>query len=135
MVCRWRSKRGGAGQASHKVIPEPCDDSDSSLHRALYYQRSQLYGSGSSSGPAANGSARRHGDSLVGRQGMGSSTSYRWLEDAITEWQTSQGQLVIAHGAAADGGSGLGGYTPQQVEEVKLVLRLLPVFFTTVLYW
>lgn len=50
----------------------------------------------------------------------------RWLEDAITEWQTSQGHLVAADNA---------GYSPRQVEEVKLVLRLLPVFFTTVLYW
>lgn len=30
---------------------------------------------------------------------------------------------------------GLAGYTPKQVEEVKLVLRLLPVFAATVLYW
>jgi hypothetical protein len=33
--------------------------------------------------------------------------SYRWLEDAVTEWQTSQGQLVQAEGLA--------GYTPKQV--------------------
>lgn len=59
----------------------------------------------------------------------------RWLEDAITEWQTSQGQLVVASGASGASGAALGGYTPQQVEEVKLVLRLLPVFFTTVMYW
>jgi hypothetical protein len=30
---------------------------------------------------------------------------------------------------------GVGGYSPQQVEEVKMVLRLLPVFTTTVIYW
>ena len=30
---------------------------------------------------------------------------------------------------------GLAGYTPKQVEEVKMVLRLLPVFCATVLYW
>lgn len=30
---------------------------------------------------------------------------------------------------------GLAGYTPKQVEEVKLVLRLLPVFFSSILYW
>ena len=30
---------------------------------------------------------------------------------------------------------GLAGYTPKQVEEVKLVLRLLPIFGATVLYW
>ncbi|GFH16774.1 uncharacterized protein HaLaN_13265, partial [Haematococcus lacustris] len=32
--------------------------------------------------------------------------SYRWLEDAVTEWQTSQGLLVQAEGLA--------GYTPKQ---------------------
>ena len=53
----------------------------------------------------------------------------RWLEDAITEWQTSQGHLVLA------GEGSHSGYTPQQVEEVKMVLRLLPVFWVTVLYW
>lgn len=57
------------------------------------------------------------------------SKSYRWLEDAITEWQTSQGQLVLA------GQVDHAGYTPKQVEEVKMVLRLLPVFFTTAMYW
>ncbi len=41
--------------------------------------------------------------------------------------QTSQGQTMQVEGLA--------GYTPKQVEEVKLVLRLLPVFATTVLYW
>ncbi len=27
------------------------------------------------------------------------------------------------------------GYSPEQVEEVRLVVRLLPIFFTTILYW
>lgn len=27
------------------------------------------------------------------------------------------------------------GYTAAQVEEVRFVIRLLPVFFTTILYW
>lgn len=27
------------------------------------------------------------------------------------------------------------GYTPEQVEEVRMVVRLLPIFFTTILYW
>ena len=27
------------------------------------------------------------------------------------------------------------GYSPEQVEEVRLVLRLLPVFGATILYW
>ncbi|KAF5831125.1 POT family-domain-containing protein [Dunaliella salina] len=57
-----------------------------------------------------------------------SSLSMRWLEDAVTEWQTSQGARVHVAG-------GLAGYTPKQVEEVKLVLRLLPIFGATVLYW
>jgi hypothetical protein len=42
--------------------------------------------------------------------------------------QTSQGQHMHM-------GGGLAGYTPKQVEEVKMVLRLLPIFGTTVLYW
>jgi len=54
--------------------------------------------------------------------------NYRWLEDAITDWQTSQGLRMHASGLA-------GHYTPQQVEEVKMVLRLMPIFFTTMLYW
>ena len=56
------------------------------------------------------------------------SMSHRWLEDAITDWQTAQGQRMHLGGLA-------GHYTPQQVEEVKMVLRLMPVFFTTMLYW
>ncbi|GLI71059.1 hypothetical protein VaNZ11_015975 [Volvox africanus] len=56
------------------------------------------------------------------------SMSHRWLEDAITDWQTSQGTVMHVDGLA-------GHYTPQQVEEVKMVLRLMPVFFTTMLYW
>ncbi len=38
---------------------------------------------------------------------MAASMSYRWLEDAVTEWQTSQGQLVHT--------GSLAGYTPKQV--------------------
>jgi hypothetical protein len=135
------------------LAPGSSDEADGSLHRALYYQ--QVYGSDAPAAAAAanahsSSSSRRNGDSFVGRRGSGgggsgggSSSSYRWLEDAITEWQTSQGHMVVAEavGAAPAPGHGgqsgghLGGYTPQQVEEVKLVLRLLPVFFTTVLYW
>jgi len=83
--------------------------------------------------------------------------SFSWLEDAIVEWQTAQGHLAgdshaagaissslrpTAAAPAASGGvsgsgvaGGAGGYSSQQVEEVKLVLRLLPVFATTVIYW
>ncbi|KAG2425090.1 hypothetical protein HXX76_013999 [Chlamydomonas incerta] len=59
---------------------------------------------------------------------MTPSMSHRWLENAITDWQTSQGTVMHLDGMA-------GHYTPQQVEEVKMVLRLMPVFFTTMLYW
>mmetsp|Transcript_42146 Transcript_42146/g.126167 ORF Transcript_42146/g.126167 Transcript_42146/m.126167 type:complete len:627 (+) Transcript_42146:727-2607(+) len=55
------------------------------------------------------------------------SMSHKWLDDAITEWHTSQGQHMRIEG--------LTGYSPQQVEEVKLVLRLLPVFLSSILYW
>ena len=30
---------------------------------------------------------------------------------------------------------GLAGFTAEQVEEVHAVVRMLPIFFTTVLYW
>ena len=45
----------------------------------------------------------------------------------VCHMQTSQGQHMHM--------GGLAGYTPKQVEEVKMVLRLLPVFAATVLYW
>jgi hypothetical protein len=31
--------------------------------------------------------------------------------------------------------SAIGAFTPSQVQEVKLVLRMLPIFFTTIFYW
>jgi hypothetical protein len=50
------------------------------------------------------------------------------LSSVHTPWlQTSQGQHIHV--------DGLAGYTPKQVEEVKMVLRLLPVFAATVMYW
>eukprot|EP00878_Enallax_costatus_P010038 GHUV01010477.1.p1 GENE.GHUV01010477.1~~GHUV01010477.1.p1 ORF type:complete len:428 (+),score=155.40 GHUV01010477.1:2685-3968(+) len=105
------------------------------------YQRAQLYGqdmpgirTGSASSTSSGYGIRRSSDSAMPRRQAPSSTSYRWLEDAITEWQTSQeGQL--SSGADVSRSRHLGGYTPQQVEEVKMVLRLLPVFCTTALYW
>ena len=30
---------------------------------------------------------------------------------------------------------GLAGFSAAQVEEVRMVLRMLPIFFTTILYW
>ncbi|KIY94030.1 hypothetical protein MNEG_13932 [Monoraphidium neglectum] len=115
--------------------------------------------------PAGGGPRSRLGGGGGGAAGRqtprpqsGGSKSYRWLEDAITEWADSQG----APGSHA--GGGVGGYTRKQarargsgrrgpgrgmgwgaggaesgargvVEEVKLVLRLLPIFWTTAIYW
>ena len=30
---------------------------------------------------------------------------------------------------------GLAGFSAEQVEEVRCVVRMLPIFFTTILYW
>ncbi|KAG2488532.1 hypothetical protein HYH03_012852 [Edaphochlamys debaryana] len=78
-------------------------------------------------GGAGGGPGRRYGGRDMSVP-MSPSMSHRWLEDAITDWQTSQGTVMHMDGLA-------GHYTPQQVEEVKMVLRLMPVFFTTMLYW
>ncbi|KXZ50431.1 hypothetical protein GPECTOR_16g605 [Gonium pectorale] len=72
------------------------------------------------------GGARRYANNLA--VPMSPSMSHRWLEDAITDWQTSQGTVMHLDGMA-------GHYTPQQVEEVKMVLRLMPIFFVTMFYW
>lgn len=48
--------------------------------------------------------------------------SYMWLDNAVKEPNVDAGLVVE-------------GYTPEQVEEVRMVVRLLPVFFTTILYW
>ena len=29
----------------------------------------------------------------------------------------------------------VGGYSAAQVEEVRMVMRMLPIFFTTILFW
>lgn len=31
--------------------------------------------------------------------------------------------------------TGLAGFTLEQVEEVRCVIRMLPIFFTTILFW
>lgn len=49
--------------------------------------------------------------------------SYGWIEDAV------------ADDSEADRQEGLAGFTPAQVEEVRCVVRMLPIFFTTILYW
>ncbi|KAK9827526.1 hypothetical protein WJX74_008315 [Apatococcus lobatus] len=47
--------------------------------------------------------------------------SYSWLDEACE--QPSQGEWRV------------GGYSTAQVEEVRLVLRMLPIFCTTALFW
>lgn len=32
-------------------------------------------------------------------------------------------------------GGGLAGFSAEQVEEVRCVIRMLPIFLTTILYW
>lgn len=49
--------------------------------------------------------------------------SYTFLYNAVKEELPDDGGLVVE------------GYSPQQVEEVRMVFRLLPVFFTTIMYW
>lgn len=49
--------------------------------------------------------------------------SYTFLDNAVKEENPDDGGLVVE------------GYTPLQVEEVRMVFRLLPVFFTTIMYW
>ena len=38
-------------------------------------------------------------------------------------------------GGGTGGGSGLAGFTARQVEEVRMVVRMMPVFWTTAFYW
>jgi hypothetical protein len=80
--------------------------------------------------PAAglSGGLQPRGGGGGGMKRAGASKSYRWLEDAITEWADSQTHVDQP-------APGQGGYTRKQVEEVKMVLRLLPIFWTTVIYW
>ncbi|MEW5301562.1 MAG: hypothetical protein WDW36_004415 [Sanguina aurantia] len=129
-----RSKRtGGAGMA----VGDPAPDSGSAhgsdmyknamlgklqnggLEGGLASKLSPRRGSIDTSSPACN---PRH-DAVP----ISSSKSFVWMDEAITEWQTSQGVVMHAEGLA--------GYSPKQVEEVKMVVRLMPVFFTTMLYW
>lgn len=50
-----------------------------------------------------------------------STKSFTWLENAVDEWHQT--------------GTRSHGFTENQVMEVRLVLRMMPVFFSTVLYW
>ena len=52
-------------------------------------------------------------------------------------WLTLLRQRLRHDGLCAAGGQdgGLAGFTAEQVEEVHAVVRMLPIFFTTVLYW
>lgn len=117
---RWRKEHAPA-----EVTFAPQDNLDS-LHGAELY--SQIHHANNRApGRAPNNNAIVSDDGKL-QVPMLATKSYRWLEDAITEWETSQGQHMHVEGLR-------GHYTPKQVEEVKLVLRLLPVFGATVLYW
>jgi len=130
MSNRWKRKHSGASSpvgAPRVVAGEGASDGDSSSLHGGDMAKQRLRSSAHGGGNGANGEAGLpRSDSLL-QMPLNASMSYRWLEDAVTEWQTSQGQVVTA--------GGLAGYTPKQVEEVKLVLRLLPIFAATVLYW
>ncbi|KAK9806330.1 hypothetical protein WJX72_010466 [[Myrmecia] bisecta] len=66
-------------------------------------------------------------DALPGiRAAMKKNNSYAWLDGACAD-EADNG------GAAAPGG--VGGFSASQVEEVRMVLRLMPIFFTTILFW
>ncbi|KAK9791573.1 hypothetical protein WJX73_008951 [Symbiochloris irregularis] len=54
--------------------------------------------------------------------------SYEWLQNAVVD------HASLAAGEQGQEG-GLAGFTAEQVEEVHAVVRMLPIFFTTVLYW
>jgi hypothetical protein len=58
------------------------------------------------------------------------SGSFSWLNKAILE--EAEGGAELERGLLS---SAVGAFTPAQVQEVKLVLRLLPIFFTTIFYW
>mmetsp|Transcript_13275 Transcript_13275/g.31436 ORF Transcript_13275/g.31436 Transcript_13275/m.31436 type:complete len:740 (+) Transcript_13275:102-2321(+) len=55
--------------------------------------------------------------------------SLQWLDKAILEKTDTEGLRQGLLSAA------VGQFAPDQVEEVKLVIRMLPVFFTTIFYW
>lgn len=145
---RWRagSTAAGGGLRGPREDEEPpavlggpggYGPDDAELASLLGSSRGRGYGSSRSAGalslaPRPGAPQRGTGSRQAGAGGRtAASGSFRWLEDAISEWQTSQGQTVLAGGI----GRGHGGYTAAQVEEVKLVLRLLPVFVTTIIYW
>ncbi|KAL3151753.1 hypothetical protein ABBQ38_012730 [Trebouxia sp. C0009 RCD-2024] len=56
--------------------------------------------------------------------GMRKNRSYQWLEAACDPEATSPPET-----------GRVGGYTAAQVEEVRMVMRMLPIFFTTILFW
>ena len=47
-------------------------------------------------------------------------------------WRTAE---PTERGCVLAAGLVVEGYTPEQVEEVRMVIRLLPIFLTTILYW
>jgi len=58
------------------------------------------------------------------------SGSFSWLNKAILA--EAEAAPPLEQGLLA---SAVGAFTPAQVQEVKLVLRMLPIFFTTIFYW
>ena len=43
--------------------------------------------------------------------------------------------MCCADSSSGNNGGRLGGFSASQVEEVRMVLRLMPIFFTTILFW
>ncbi|DBA89647.1 hypothetical protein WJX79_009961 [Trebouxia sp. C0005] len=62
-------------------------------------------------------------DSTGLRAAMRKTHSYQWLEAACPPEATNPEAGRVA------------GYTAAQVEEVRMVMRMLPIFFTTILFW
>lgn len=68
--------------------------------------------------PSAEGSTKR----------LLSFVYYSWRQHAL--WINAPSSSILE-----PAGLVVEGYTPEQVEEVRMVVRLLPIFFTTILYW
>ena len=43
--------------------------------------------------------------------------------------------MALMTSAACTGAGGLAGFSAEQVEEVRMVVRMLPVFCATILFW
>ena len=108
---RERRRRRAAARAAGAA------DADAALSTPL------LFGSDAN---GTNGVAAANGDGITangGSSGGGSvhrSASLAWLDGAVAAAPTQRGGKT---------------FTTRQVEEVKLVLRMLPIFGATILYW